>query len=219
MTSRADIEKIKKKRYEALAPILIENLESRQYEAYYVDNGEEAVKKALSLMPAKSSVSWGGSATIEEIGLLDKVKSGPYKVLDRSEASTPEEKEDMLRRALSVDFYLTSFNGVSMDGIVFNIDGTGNRVAAITFGPRNVIAVVGMNKVCKDQEQALARAEDIAAQMNAARFGMEDTLFTDGDVTDDCKAPKSIWNFIEQIVFCGKPKRIKVILVGEDLGF
>ena len=92
MTSRADIEKIKKKRYEALAPILIENLESRQYEAYYVDNGEEAVKKALSLMPAKSSVSWGGSATIEEIGLLDKVKSGPYKVLDRSEASTPEEK-------------------------------------------------------------------------------------------------------------------------------
>ena len=151
MTSRADIEKIKKKRYEALAPILIENLESRQYEAYYVDNGEEAVKKALSLMPAKSSVSWGGSATIEEIGLLDKVKSGPYKVLDRSEASTPEEKEDMLRRALSVDFYLTSFNGVSMDGIVFNIDGTGNRVAAITFGPRNVIAVVGMNKVCKDQ--------------------------------------------------------------------
>ena len=156
MTSRADIEKIKKKRYEALAPILIENLESRQYEAYYVDNGEEAVKKALSLMPAKSSVSWGGSATIEEIGLLDKVKSGPYKVLDRSEASTPEEKEDILRRALSVDFYLTSFNGVSMDGIVFNIDGTGNRVAAITFGPRNVIAVVGMNKVCKDQEQALA---------------------------------------------------------------
>lgn len=219
MTSKADIEQIKKKRYKALSALLLENLGRRQYEAYYVDTGEEAAEKALSLMPAKSSVSWGGSATIDEIGLLDKVRSGPYKVLDRAEASTPEEREDLARRALSVDYYLTSFNGVSMDGTVFNIDGTGNRVAAITFGPKNVIAVVGMNKVCKTQEQALARAEDTAAQMNAARFGMEDSLFTDGDVTDDCMSPRSICNFIEQITFCGKPKRIKVILVGEDLGF
>ncbi len=219
MLGRADVEKIKKKRYEALAPILLKNLEERQYEAYYVDNGEEAVKKVLSLIPPKSSVSWGGSATIEEIGLLEKVKSGPYKVLDRAEASTPEEREDVLRRALSVDYYLTSFNGMSMDGVVFNIDGSGNRVAAITFGPRNVIAVVGMNKVCRDREQALARAEEIAAQMNAARFGMENTLYTENDVTDDCRSPKSICNFIEQILFCGKPGRIKVVLVGEDLGF
>ena len=218
MTSRADIEKIKKKRYEALAPILIENLESRQYEAYYVDNGEEAVKKALSLMPAKSSVSWGGSATIEEIGLLDKVKSGPYKVLDRSEASTPEEKEDMLRRALSVDFYLTSFNGVSMDGIVFNIDGTGNRVAAITFGPRNVIAVVGMNKVCKDLDEAMTRVRNIASPPNCIRLDKKTPCAVTG-VCGDCLGDDCICNQIVTTRNSRDPERIKVILVEGSWGY
>lgn len=157
--------------------------------------------------------------TIDEIGLLDRVRSGPYKIIDRAEASTPEEKEELVRRAFSVDYYLTSFNGISMDGTVFNIDGTGNRVAAITYGPRNVIAVVGMNKVCRDREGALIRAQDTAAAANAARFGLEDTLYTDRDVTDDTLVTDSICNFTEQMSFCPKKGRIQVILVGEELGF
>ena len=132
MAAKADVKAVKKKLWEAQARVLVENLRERQFGAVYADTAEEAVEKALAMMPPKSSVSWGGSMTIDEIGLLDRVRSGPYKIIDRAEASTPEEKEELVRRAFSVDYYLTSFNGISMDGTVFNIDGTGNRVAAIT---------------------------------------------------------------------------------------
>ncbi len=219
MVTKAEAEAIKKKLWDAQARVLVENLRERQFSAEYVDTAEQAVEKALSYMPPKSSVSWGGSVTIDEIGLLDRVRAGPYKVIDRAEASTPEERDELIRKAFDVDFYLTSFNGVAMDGTIFNIDGTGNRVAAITYGPRNVIAVVGMNKVCRDREGALIRAQDRAAATNAARFGMEETLYTERDVTDDTLVTNSICNFTEQITFCPKKGRIKVILVGEDLGF
>lgn len=219
MAAKADVKAVKKKLWEAQARILVENLKERQFGAVYVGTAEEAVEKALAMMPPKSSVSWGGSMTIDEIGLLDRVRSGPYKIIDRAEASTPEEREELVRRAFSVDYYLTSFNGVSMDGTVFNIDGTGNRIAAITYGPKNVIAVVGMNKVCRDREGALIRAQDTAAAANAARFGLEDTLYTERDVTDDTLVTDSICNFTEQMSFCPKKGRIQVILVGEELGF
>lgn len=219
MTSKADIEAMKKKRYDVLAEALIPLMEERQFEVHHVDSGEEAVKLALSLMPPKSSVSWGGSMTLDQIGLLDAVRSGPYKVIDRAEGRTPEEKQELVRKAFSVDFYLTSFNAIANDGTVVNVDGTGNRVAAITYGPSNVIAVVGMNKVCLSQATAFERAEGEAAQLNAVRFGKEDTLFTDEDITVDEIVPGRICNFIEQIAWCPVKNRIKVILVSEDLGF
>ena len=177
------------------------------------------MKKALSLMPAKSSVSWGGSATIEEIGLLDKVKSGPYKVLDRSEASTPEEKEDMLRRALSVDFYLTSFNGVSMDGIVFNIDGTGNRVASTLYGHQKVYLVISRNKLAEDYESALWRARNIAAPKNAQRLNRKTPCAVKADRCYDCKSPERICRGLA--VLWARPnatEEMEVVLIGEALG-
>ena len=202
-----------------MAPVLVKNLERRRFEAYYCGTREEAADKALSLMPPKSSVSWGGSVTLEQCGLIERVRGGPYKVLDRADAGTPEEREDLMRRAMSVDFFLTSFNGISMDGRLVNVDGTGNRVAATIYGPRNVIAVVGMNKVCMDGSGALGRSLGMAAQLNAARFGKEGTLFTGDDITADCQAEGSICNVIAEIACCKPERRIKVILVGEDLGF
>ncbi len=135
MSAQDDVRSFNKKRYALMAPPLLKALESRRFEAYYCPTAAEAVAKALSLMPPKSSVSWGGSYTLDQTGLTDAVRAGPYKVLDRADAQTPEEKLEVMRRAMFCDVYLTSFNAVSMDGTVFNIDGNGNRVAAIAFGP------------------------------------------------------------------------------------
>ncbi len=202
-------------RAEALAPAL----EERNYEVHICADGAEAKEKALSLMPEGSTVAWGGSASVSQIGLLDAVRNGKYKALDREAAPTPEEKEKVLRDAFSADFYLTSFNAVSMNGMVFNVDGNGNRVAAITFGPKYVIAIVGMNKVCLSEESAMERSTGEAAEINAVRFKKGDTLFTDEDVTDDVPSQGRICNFLEKIAWCRNPGRIKVILVCEDLGF
>ena len=147
------------------------------------------------------------------------MRKGDYVTFDRAAASTPEEKEETVRKAFFADYYLTSFNGVSLSGMVFNADGMGNRVAAITYGPRNVIAVVGMNKVCHSEEGARERATGEAAEVNAIRFKKGSTLFTDDDVTDDVPVSGRICNYIEQIAWCRDKGRIKVILVCEDLGF
>lgn len=215
----ADLEDIKARRYVAIAPRLINNLRRRHFRACFVETREEAAEKVLDLIPPKSSVSWGGSVTLEQAGILEKIKSGPYKVLDRADAESREEKADIMRRALSVDYYLTSFNAVSMDGVVLNVDATGNRVAAITYGPANVIAVVGMNKIREDSQGAIDRAFFEAAQLNAARFGKEEGLYTDEDITDDIQADGSICNVVSEILTCKPEGRIHVILVGEDLGF
>jgi len=214
-----EVNAYRRERYSILAEVLAPALEARNYEVHICKDSKEALDTALSLMPAGSSVSWGGSASCDQIGLLDAVRTGDYKALDRTAAATPEDRERILREAFSADFYLTSFNAVSMDGMVFNVDGTGNRVAAITFGPKNVIAVVGMNKVCHSQETARERATGEAAEINAVRFKKGDTLFTDEDITDDVPVDGRICNFIEQIAWCKGRGRIKVILVCEDLGF
>ncbi len=219
MSASDDVRSFTEKRYALMALPLIRALESRRFAAYYCPTAAEAVKKALSLMPSKSSVSWGGSYTLDQIGLTDAVRAGPYRVLDRADVQTPEEKLEVMRRAMFCDVFLTSFNAVSMDGTVFNIDGNGNRVAAITFGPASVIAVVGMNKVCSTPETALARARNVAAPLNAIRFGFTDTPCTRTGVCGDCRSEHCICCAVEEMRMCKIPQRIKVILVGEELGF
>lgn len=219
MTVKEDIQSFKRKRFAAMAQVLIPALEDRQFEVYYCETGSEAADIALDLIPEGNTVSWGGSMTLEEIGLLDKVKEKGNPVIDRASAATPEERMEMMRQSLLSDVYLTSFNAMSIDGAIYNIDGFGNRVSAITFGPKQVIAVVGMNKVSKTREGALLRAQEVAAQINAARFNREGTLFTEEDVTEDLPVKGRICNVTQEITYCGIPKRIKIILVGEELGF
>ncbi|MBP2115354.1 LUD domain-containing protein [Paenibacillus silagei] len=217
-----------KARNRLLASKVMKNLQSRKFEAYYCDNAIEAAEKALSLIPEHSSVSWGGSVTLEEIGLLDRVRQGSHTVTDRDTAQTMEERYDLMRQSLLCDTYLTSFNVVSEDGILVNIDSVGNRVAAITFGPRSVVAVVGMNKVCKTAEDAVIRARTYAAPINANRLSSSSSPFLHSPqktpclingACADCKSEDCICSYIVETRMCKTAGRIKVILVGESLGF
>ncbi|MFD2409385.1 lactate utilization protein [Paenibacillus rhizoplanae] len=217
-----------KARNRLLASKVIKNLQNRKFEAYYCDNAIEAVEKALSLIPEQSSVSWGGSVTLEEIGLLNRVCQGSYTVTDRDTAQTMEERYDLMRQSLLCDTYLTSFNAISEDGILVNIDSVGNRVAAITFGPRSVVAVVGMNKVCKTAEDAVIRARTYAAPINANRCSVSSSPFLHSPqktpclingACGDCKSDDCICSYIVETRMCKTAGRIKVILVGESLGF
>ncbi|MFD1908580.1 lactate utilization protein [Paenibacillus rhizoplanae] len=164
------------------------------------------------MIPEQSSVSWGGSVTLEEIGLLNRVCQGSYTVTDRDTAQTMEERYDLMRQSLLCDTYLTSFNAISEDGILVNIDSVGNRVAAITFGPRSVVAVVGMNKVCKTAEDAVIRARTYAApplMQTVVRFHPAH-FFTFAAKTPclingacgDCKSDDCICSYIVETRMC-----------------
>ena len=204
--------------YEKRGRILVKNLQSRHFEAYYCENKEEALKKALELIPDGSSVGWGGAATCEEIGLMKALHAGNYRPIDRALAKTPEEREQMMRDMLFADVFLTGANGLSLDGQMVNIDGQGNRVAAIIYGPKSVLVVAGMNKVEDSLEDAVTRARTVAAPMNNQRFGNDNPCSVTG-TCGNCKNEKCICNQIVITRHCRPVGRIKFILVGEDLGF
>lgn len=201
-----------------LGPVIVKAMKSRHFEAYYCDDKEKALQLALSLIPPDHTVSWGGSATIAKIGLIQQVKE-KYKVIDRDSAETKEQKDNLMRQALLADTYLTGANAISEDGQLVNVDGIGNRVAAMIYGPRNVIVVAGMNKVEKTVEDALVRARTIAAPINAQRFpGLETPCLITGSC-GNCKSTDSICSYISIIRLCRPAGKIKVILVGDELGY
>lgn len=187
-------------------------------EAYFVKTKEEALKKALELIPEGSSISWGGTVSAKEIGLLDAVHEGNYEVYDREEAQTPELKNEIAHKALDCDFFIGSTNALAENGVMVNIDGNANRVAAFAFGPKNVLLIVGMNKVVKSEEDAMSRARNEAAPINAQRFGL-DTPCSKNGMCYDCKSPDCICCQILITRYSRAAKRIKVILVDENLGF
>ncbi len=204
--------------YEKRGQILAANLRSRHFDAYYCDNKEEALAKALELIPEGSTVGWGGALSAQQIGLMDALHAGNYTCIDRDKAKTPQEREEMMRSCLLSDTFITGANGLSLDGKMVNIDGNGNRVAAIIYGPKSVVVVAGMNKVCDTLEAAVIRARTVAAPTNAQRFPIETPCKVTGSC-GDCKSATCICNQI-LITRNSKPAgRIKIILVGEDLGF
>ena len=154
----------------------------------------------------------------QEIGLFDTLHNGNYTVLDREEKQTQEEKQEIARQALSCDVFIGSANALSEDGVMVNIDGNANRVAAYAFGPKNVLLIVGMNKVVKTEEDAMSRARNEAAPINAQRFGIDTPCVKNGSCFD-CKSPQCICCQILVTRFSRQPKRMKVILVDENLGF
>ena len=203
--------------YEKRGQILVKNLQSRHFEAYYCTDKEQALEKALELIPEGASVGWGGAMSCEQIGLMQALKAGNYRAMDRSLAKTPEEREQMMKDMLFADVFLTGANGLSLDGQMVNIDGTGNRLAAICYGPKTILVVAGMNKVEDTLETAITRARTVAAPMNKQRFAN----VTPCDVTGscaDCKSEGCICNQILVTRHCRPAGRIKFILVGEELG-
>lgn len=201
-----------------LSKTLLANLEKRRFEAYYCPTAKDALEKIISLIPQKSSVAWGGSSSLREMGLTKTLHDGDYTVIDRDLAKTPEEKYQMHRDGLLVDYFLTSTNAISEDGILVNIDGNGNRVAAYCFGPKNVIVVCGMNKVTQTLDAAISRARGYAAPINSMRF-LGKTPCTSTGVCHNCVSPECICNQILITRGSFPQNRIKVILVGEELGF
>lgn len=205
------------KHFDKRGPRVVEALKRRHFDAYYCPTGQEALEKVLSLIPAGDVVAWGGSATLSQLGIIEEVKK-TNPVIDRATASTPEEGRELMRKALLCDTYLMSSNAISEDGQLYNIDGNGNRVAALIFGPKSVIVVAGMNKVTKTIQDAEARARYIAAPVNAQRFQNETPCNVTGTCAD-CLSKSSICASMVRTRMCRPAGKIKVVLVGEELGF
>jgi len=205
-------------RNEHLAKTIIKNLHRRHIEGFYCPTAEEAVKKVSELIEDGSSVTWGGTMTVRDLGIPQVLNDrGTLEVLDRDLAKTPEDKQTMYLKAFSADVYLSSANAISEDGVIVNIDGNGNRVAAITWGPKKVIFVIGLNKVAQTVEAALARARSTASPINAARFDIKTPCQVDG-VCHNCNSADSICNYVHFLR--NSPRgRHTVVLVGENLGY
>lgn len=207
----------KQKYYAKRGELLVKNLKSRHFDAYYCATKAEALAKALELIPNGVTVGWGGAMSAQQIGLLDAMNEGDYNAIDRDKAPNPAEREKAMRSCLMADVFITGANALSIDGQMVNIDGNGNRVAAIVYGPQSVVVIAGMNKVTDSLEAAVVRARTVAAPMNKQRFALQ----TPCEVTGTCADCKSEGCICNQILITRNSKpagRIKVILVGEDLG-
>lgn len=211
------MEEIRQKYYDKRGAQLVKNLRSRHFDAVYVPNRAQALAQALQWIPKGASVGWGGAMSAQQIGLMDALRAGEYQPIDRDTAQTPEERQQTMRRCLDADVFVCGANALSLDGQMVSIDGTGNRVAAIVYGPKQVLVIAGMNKVCDTLEAAITRARTVAAPMNKQRFPAKTPCEMTGSCAD-CKAEDCICNQILITRHCRPAGRIRFILVGEDLG-
>lgn len=203
-----------RKRNEILAQTVIKGLESRNMTGYYAADKEEAVKKALEAIGKGSTVAMGGCQSAHEIGLIQALEEGDYNYIDRSNM-TPRES---LMAAYDADVFLSSANAMTNDGIMVNIDGNSNRVSCIAQGPKKVVFIVGMNKICSDLDEAIKRARNVAAPANAQRFDVKTPCKVTGKCAD-CKSSDTICCQFLITRYSRHEGRIHVILVNDTLGY
>ena len=211
------MEEATKKFYEKRGLTLVKNLQARHFEAYYCEDKAAALNKALELIPSSAIVGWGGATSAVQIGLVEEVKTR-NPVYDRDVCKTMEDRIKMMKNCLTADVFLTGANAISLDGQMVNIDGIGNRLAAIAYGPDSIVVVAGMNKVVDTLDDAVKRARTIAAPMNQQRFTNQTPCQVTGACAD-CKSMECICNQILVTRHCRPAGRIKFIIVGEELGF
>lgn len=208
----------KKVYYENAADSIIEKFNKRGIEGYYCENTEDALQTAKRFLTPGCSISWGGSETLKEIGLLDELSSSDYILYDRKVAKTAEEKTQMYSKIVTADYYFMSSNAITLDGQLVNIDGHGNRVACLIAGPKNIIIIAGMNKIVTNVESGIDRVRNMAAPPNAVRLNLKTPCAEMGKcancLVEDCICCEIVITRKSQI-----PGRIKVILVGEELGY
>lgn len=202
------------KRNEKLAQVVIKGLQSRNMTGYYAADKEEALARALKLIGEESSVAMGGCESAHEIGLVKALQEGNYQYIDRSKMSP----RDGLLAAYDADVFLSSVNAMTSDGVLVNIDGNSNRVSCIAQGPKKVVFIVGMNKVCSDLDEAMKRARNVAAPANAQRFDVKTPCKVSGKCFD-CKSPDTICCQFLITRYSRHEGRIHVILVNDTLGF
>lgn len=209
---------IKQQSFQNTAKSLIKNLEKRNIEGYFVESSKELVELVLSMMNENASVAFGGSETLTETGLLQALNAGNFHVIDRLKAKTEEEKRQIYAESVLSDYFFMSTNAITLDGELVNIDGSGNRVACLIHGPKQVFVIVGMNKITSDIGNALSRIQNIAAPPNGVRLNMQTPCAVVGHC-ENCLSPDCMCN---QIVITRRSRpagRLKVFLVAEDLGY
>lgn len=208
----------KKESYALQAESLIRRFNRRGMEACYCEDSKAAVEKVLSLIPDGSSVTWGGSATLSEAGILEALQNGSYELIDRASAKSPEEARSLYGKIVCADYFLMSTNAFTSDGELVNIDGNGNRVACLISGPAHVIVVTGMNKLTKTVQEAVDRVQTCATPPNCLRLNLNTPCASIGFCAD-CQSPDSICCQIVVTRRSRQPGRITVVMVGEELGF
>ena len=208
----------RKMQYDKAGAKVAEALNKRYFEAYYCSDRAAALEKILELIPQDHVVSWGGTATVDELGVKEALRQRGQAVIDRDTAKDAQERQQMLKQALTCNTFLMGSNAISADGQLVNIDGNANRVAALCYGPESVLVIAGMNKVMADLDSAIARARQVAAPANAQRFDIKTPCAVTGSC-GDCTSSDCICCQMVITRACRPAGRIKVILVGEDLGF
>ncbi len=204
--------------FQAAAETIIKNLSQRGMEGYFFEDSASCTDAILASIPEGSSVSWGGSESIKESGLMEGIRNGNYQIIDRMSASSPEESRSLYAQAVLSDYYLMSSNAVTLQGELVNIDGTGNRVACLIHGPKNVILVVGMNKIVTDIAAGLERVRNFAAPPNAKRLNRQTPCNFTGHC-NDCLSPDCMCSQIVITRRSGIKGRIKLYFVAEELGY
>lgn len=204
--------------FASCANTIIKNLNKRNMEGYYCENSRECIEKILNMMPEESIISFGGSESFKETGLLDQIKESNYQLIDRSVARTPEEHREIFARTVLADYYFMSTNAITIDGELINIDGNGNRAACLIHGPEHVMVIVGRQKVVETVEMGISRSRNIAAAANAKRLNRQTPCNMTGHC-NDCLSPDCMCNHIVVTRRSGRAGRIKVFLVNEVLGY
>lgn len=204
--------------YQKTAERFINNLSSRNMDGRYFPRSGEIIPFLNQQIPAGAKVGFGGSRTLEELGILNFLRSGGFQLNDRSRPGiTREEKEEVERDNFRADFFISGVNALSEDGRIVNIDGYGNRVAPIFFGPKKVFLIAGVNKICHTLEQALVRAKQVAAPLNAYRLEQDTPCVKTGQCMD-CRSGSRICSYTAIIDRSPVPGRITLIIVGMELG-
>lgn len=209
---------VKSRFYEPRCRKAVKALIKNGFDAIYVPTKEEAAKKAIDLVPPNASIGVGGSATVRELGIVDELKARGHVIFDHHLVSTVEEKNRMRKGQLTCDVFFASTNALSLDGKLVNIDGTGNRVASMIFGPGHVVLIVGANKITDNLEQAMLRAKQVAAPMNAIRLNRKTPCATSGHCSD-CLSEDRICNVTTIIEHKPTSSSFTVIVVGEEIGY
>ena len=212
------MDKYRLQRAKIVAKDMCNILKDKGYETYYADNVEEASKICLSLINDNDTVGVGGSETLNAMNLIEQLRNGPYHFLDRYQKLPFNEIEDIYRQALTADVFVSSVNAITRDGRIVNVDSSGNRVAAISFGPKKVILAIGANKVVKDLDEAMNRIYNIAP-LNAMRVHHKTPCVESGKC-ENCQIHSSVCNYFGIINHGFKtPGRFHIIMIGEEVGF
>jgi len=210
--------KNKKQNYAHMAATIIKNLEKRNMKGYYCEDSAAAVAKVLELIPEGASIGWGGSMTLFESGIMDAIKDGKYRIIDRDSAKTPEEQRKIYGEICCSDYFLMSTNAITLDGELVNVDARGNRVSFLCFGPQHVLVIAGVNKIVTDVDCGIKRTRNIAAPANTIRLNRATPCSVTGRC-GDCQSPDCICGHTVVTRRSVFKDRITVILVGEELGY